>query len=587
MMKSVYVRGDSPNFEIYRILSLIPAAGVLNWSWDDRFEVEARSSRAQAGQSRARRPHVVGRLGVRGALARADLLSRQCQRHARREQERSLRLHVRGLPQEGGKQPRLREIRRGHFQQPYDPVRGDRPGMRWMNSSRGSTRKRLTTGSRATSLLSRKRTTTTSRASCSGPSTASSCSALCRPTDTARSLEFLTELRNEASRAGEKVEEGESRMPRLDEIKLTNIGPFDAFEIKLHARKTGEAAKGGPSWNILLGNNGCGKSTVLRAVALGLCGDDREAREAGARLLKTGTASGAIELKFGDRMYKTTLKSDPSGGSVLVQSGLTPLQVGRWVALGFAALRGASSKNPSGPGADGRPEPLVRDVLPLLVSNVDWRFDSIKQWIVNTDTKARRDDAPAAEKQKARKMLDTFFRVQRAFVPGLGVPLEFSHVDKSFTIHVKTSDGVVPIDQLSQGTGSVLGWVGTLLQRMYEIYPNSSAPENEPALVLIDEIDAHMHPEWQHALVGAVRKVFPNVQVVATTHSALIVGDLSAGEVTVLRRDEETGKIRCCRRRLGRLPRPAFRPDPDEHPLRPGNAPEPDSRGEDEALPGT
>jgi hypothetical protein len=569
MMKTAYVRGAASNLEIYRILGLIPAAGFLNWSWDDRFEREVRLSRKQEGKPE---PIVLTSSDVSGFNG----LSRD---------RNYFLVNVNGT---------LDEQKQAAFVFTYEDYRrkaaSNLPFAKFVEDCFNN-RMILFVGTGLESmeqfLTGLKPQTSADRQSrhfalVRDKHDYEVQSELFRAKYGIESLgfipthgypevlEFLTNLRNVASRAGEKVEAGASRMPRLEGIKLTNIGAFDAFEIDVSAKKAGqpakrepklsnsgtlgasaidlpskkdgEAAKWGPSWNVMLGNNGCGKSTLLRAVALGLCGDDREAREAGARLLKTGAASGTIELKFGDRTYKTTLNRDPSGGGVIVQSGLTPLQVERWVALGFPALRGASRNNPSGPGADGRPEPGVRDVLPLLIGNVDWRFDSIKQWIVNTDTKARRDDVPPAEKEKARKMLDTFFRCQRAFVPG--VTLDFSRVDKNFTIYVKTSDGEVPIDQLSQGTGSVLGWVGTLLQRMYEIYSSKDEPEKEHALVLIDEIDAHMHPEWQHAVVGAVRKIFPNLQVVATTHSALIVGDLSAGEVTVLRRDEETGKIK-------------------------------------------
>jgi hypothetical protein len=79
---------------------------------------------------------------------------------------------------------------------------------------------------------------------------------------------------------------------------------------------------------------------------------------------------------------------------------------------------------------------------------------------------------------------------------------------------------------------------------MYEIYENSSEPEKQPALVLVDEIDAHMHPEWQQMLVPLLRKKFPLLQVIATTHSPLVVGNMEPNEVYHFGRDPELGQIK-------------------------------------------
>jgi predicted ATP-binding protein involved in virulence len=58
------------------------------------------------------------------------------------------------------------------------------------------------------------------------------------------------------------------------------------------------------------------------------------------------------------------------------------------------------------------------------------------------------------------------------------------------------------------------------------------------ALILMDEIDAHMHPFWQQQLLGRLKKLLPNVQVIATTHSPLVVARLEVEEVTRFVRNE-------------------------------------------------
>jgi len=121
-------------------------------------------------------------------------------------------------------------------------------------------------------------------------------------------------------------------------------------------------------------------------------------------------------------------------------------------------------------------------------------------------------------------------------VPGL--PFKFSRVDpQTWETLVETEDGIIPISRLSQGMSSFLTWVGTLLQRLYEVHGKSQHPESEKALVLLDEVDAHLHPRWQAQVVPVLQDRFPNLQVLATTHSPLIVGNLQPSELYCLRRE--------------------------------------------------
>jgi predicted ATP-binding protein involved in virulence len=81
-----------------------------------------------------------------------------------------------------------------------------------------------------------------------------------------------------------------------------------------------------------------------------------------------------------------------------------------------------------------------------------------------------------------------------------------------------------------------------LLQRLYDVY-GPEQPRNRHALVLIDEIDAHMHPAWQQSIVHHLQVSFPNLQVVATTHSPLMVAGRSREEVLIFERAPETGMV--------------------------------------------
>lgn len=120
--------------------------------------------------------------------------------------------------------------------------------------------------------------------------------------------------------------------------------------------------------------------------------------------------------------------------------------------------------------------------------------------------------------------------------------IEYLRVTENFRVMVKVAEAPagVPLELLSQGLTSLLGWVGYLCQRLRETAQDSSSdslPTSGYALVLIDEIDAHMHPRWQQVMVQRLKQIFPNVQFIASTHSPLIAGGLEASEVVRFERD--------------------------------------------------
>jgi AAA domain, putative AbiEii toxin, Type IV TA system/AAA domain/SIR2-like domain len=302
----------------------------------------------------------------------------------------------------------------------------------------------------------------------------------------------------------------------LDEVTLKNIGPFADLRLPLNN-----------SWNVLLSDNGSGKSTVLRAIALALCGDDQRAAYAATSLLRLGTTEGSIELRAGKSRYRTSLMRDENNRVLVTPDAITPVQAGAWLALGFPPFRGVSYSKINGPSKEyeGVPNPVVEDLLPLIgPSGVDCRLDDLRQWMVNASFSAELDMARDGSSRPARR-LDSFFKIVQRLIPGL--PFKFRGIDQdTWETMVETEDGEIPVQRLSQGITSLLTWVGTLLERLYEVYGESQHPESEKALVLLDEIDAHLHPAWKQQVIPLLRAVFPNLQVLATTHSPLIVGNL-------------------------------------------------------------
>jgi len=100
----------------------------------------------------------------------------------------------------------------------------------------------------------------------------------------------------------------------------------------------------------------------------------------------------------------------------------------------------------------------------------------------------------------------------------------------------------MPINVLSQGTQSILQWLGLLLIGYAEYYDFPKNLEKKPGIVIIDEIDAHMHPSWQRRILPALSRHFPKLQIFCSSHSPLVLAGLKAGQAHLLKRDNK-GKV--------------------------------------------
>lgn len=94
------------------------------------------------------------------------------------------------------------------------------------------------------------------------------------------------------------------------------------------------------------------------------------------------------------------------------------------------------------------------------------------------------------------------------------------------------------LGHLSSGTEGTLLWIRWLVLKMVHYYEFDEEWMNKPAILLIDEIENHLHPTWQRRVIPALLDHFPNLQIFATTHSPFVVAGLKAGQVHLLNRDE-------------------------------------------------
>ncbi|MGI9106544.1 MAG: AAA family ATPase [Pyrinomonadaceae bacterium] len=107
----------------------------------------------------------------------------------------------------------------------------------------------------------------------------------------------------------------------------------------------------------------------------------------------------------------------------------------------------------------------------------------------------------------------------------------------------KIRDGKVPLSALSLGYQITLAWMVDLAWRLFQLYHKSENPLLEPAVVLVDELDLHLHPRWQRTIIRELTPHFPRIQFIATTHSPLMVQAAANENLVVLQQKNEEVEI--------------------------------------------
>ena len=124
----------------------------------------------------------------------------------------------------------------------------------------------------------------------------------------------------------------------------------------------------------------------------------------------------------------------------------------------------------------------------------------------------------------------------------LGPPISASTTEAK-GVWVATDYGKVPLSRLSLGYQTVFAWTLDIAWRLLERYQDSENPLREPAIVIVDEIDLHLHPRWQRAIREHLIGHFPNVQFIATAHSPLMAQSSLGGNLAVLRKHQDHAEI--------------------------------------------
>jgi predicted ATP-binding protein involved in virulence len=99
---------------------------------------------------------------------------------------------------------------------------------------------------------------------------------------------------------------------------------------------------------------------------------------------------------------------------------------------------------------------------------------------------------------------------------------------------IQKNTTVLNINQLSSGEKTLLALVADLARRLAIANPHREQPLTGNGIVLIDEIDLHLHPRWQRHVIPRLHKTFPNCQLIVTTHSPLVLSQVKPENVVIL-----------------------------------------------------
>ena len=290
-------------------------------------------------------------------------------------------------------------------------------------------------------------------------------------------------------------------------------------------------------WTVLLGENNTGKTNVLRALSYLVVskldfrvkvGGKREVVDEYTRFIARGR-----EGSFGKGEPKQYVKSILSNGDHWNSDSRIKCAKGTVSYLDLFPY--GVSRYPAQVALSER-ESLPHKTL----FTSDARLLDLQEWLLQLDYSQK------SGSEKSQKHLDKMHELLKSeLFPEIKgfkfgrYELENDHVSVRF----ETIDGDMRFDELGFGYQTTLTWLTDFCKRMFELYPDAENPLHEEAVVLVDEIDLHLHPKWQRDLVPTLSKIFPKVQFIVTTHSPHVLQSMEDVNLYVLRRNAESGEI--------------------------------------------
>jgi predicted ATP-binding protein involved in virulence len=313
-------------------------------------------------------------------------------------------------------------------------------------------------------------------------------------------------------------------------------------------------------WTVILGNNGVGKTTLLRSLAGMEPTQDKRARSPVEEVLFARPRFSSSLLNILDELkilnsineriethfiygYDLSFYEKVSNNRNQ-QSSIDPHQasfsmMGPFGNSGDKNLLGLKCY---GYGANRRigetslSEGLSSDNCDSLFSD-DAALINAEEWLLQADyAVARSAPENTARLEKRFHLIQETLKQLLPDVSEIRITLADSNNPRPVAEFL-TPYGWVPLKSLSLGYKTVIAWTVDLAARLIERYPQSEDPLAEPAVVLVDEIDLHLHPKWQRTIMSFLTERFPNTQFIVTAHSPLVVQAAKNANIVLLRRE--------------------------------------------------
>lgn len=343
----------------------------------------------------------------------------------------------------------------------------------------------------------------------------------------------------------------------LRELSLRNIRCFADLHL------TFPEPRDDGNWCVILGENGTGKSTILRAVALALANERAANRLLNnpAGWVRTNAARAVCKADFGGWStepgeygvtYAVT-QDDSLGTTGVGESSLdfayrgVDARRGEWLYNIFAGY--GPFRRPEAGDSHWRRAPRREEAFRTLFDD-SAGIQALEDWLQGMDYAAKDTETGTPEARDAlRDRLERIKAVINSLWPEDGkVSLE---VNAAGVFFVGAAEEEVPLREMSDGYRAIFALACDLLRLAakmpaFRIVRRKDGRAIVPVrgIVLIDEVDAHLHPKWQREIGFYLQRTFPRIQFIVATHSPFVAQAATPGGIIVLDRDPKTGDVR-------------------------------------------
>ncbi|NQZ42667.1 MAG: AAA family ATPase [Moritella sp.] len=313
---------------------------------------------------------------------------------------------------------------------------------------------------------------------------------------------------------------------RLVQLRLENIGIYKDIIINFNDELT-----------VLIGINGAGKTTILKALSLAILGARSSIGSEATRLRSIDIPSAidsCITLKASvsgvEYINKIKLQHDSDTGEINISG--TPFEAlydtpntMKNLILCLGEQRNNSSISTK---TNLDKAPRILDLLPLLRGSDQSCIKDFTAWWANLENSKITNPTDQAT-------INICFEIFSKFMGETVQSAGLKKIEPNTELWIKYETGKsVPFNLASQGYLTVMGWVGFIIQRMIEANECYPLPLSQPSIVIIDEIDQLLSVKWQQKILSILREFFPNTQWIISTHSPMVLTELDKHQVVQL-----------------------------------------------------